>query len=237
MNRKSLFNTGFLITLVLFVVSCSNDDHHGDPVGTVSVNMMNEDNGKTELGNSDVYIDNANNFYGPYCLIASLGKKSLGSISSPVLLGISNRVAVEQGNAYQIFKDAALREFPSGKIALNINADYYNVYVESQIIKDEEIAGAVVKFVLMDVPDNDLPVYNSNIGTLNHMDYENTEIIIELPVSDFERDLIIGNQNLIEHEKDGNKLKVRLVNFVVSDVFGFYIRIKDSYTYVYGEIK
>jgi hypothetical protein len=48
-----------------FFVACSNDDDNtpDDPAGTVTLNMLNENNGMTELGNSDVYINKANNFY------------------------------------------------------------------------------------------------------------------------------------------------------------------------------
>jgi hypothetical protein len=43
---------------LLLMISCDKDDNI-DPVGTIVLNMMNEENGKTNIGKTDVYIDNA----------------------------------------------------------------------------------------------------------------------------------------------------------------------------------
>ncbi|HBL33277.1 MAG TPA: hypothetical protein DDZ96_05585 [Porphyromonadaceae bacterium] len=236
MNKLLLIGTCIFVTLS--VASCSKDENTSDPEGTISVNIMNEDHGKTEIGNSDVYIDKANNFHTRYCLLSHLGKKnSLGSISAPVIEGVSDRVAVEPGNAYQIFKNEALREFPSGKLAFNIRSDYYNMYVVAPIEKDGAVIGANVKFVLMDAPDNNsLPEYNTNIGTLS---YTNDQLTFELPASDFEVEPAFASSDYytIEYENNNNKLTVRLLEYKQSDIFGFYIRVRDSYTYVYGKVK
>lgn len=240
---KSLIYGTFLTVITLFAVSCSNNDDNDDntdPSGTIALNLYNESNGKTMLGNSDVYIDKANNFYGPSCLIANLGKKKgLGSMSDPVLDGVSIRVAVEQGSGYNVFKNAATYEFPSGTLALNITADYYNVYVASQIKQNDVVVGANVKFVLMDVPKYGLPEYNKLIGTLDHLDGNEMELSIDLPSSDFEYETAFGSSDYytLEHEKVGNKIVVRLIDYRLDDIFGFYIRIKNSYTYVYGYVR
>jgi len=240
MKIKSFLYLPLLAVLTLFTVSCSDDDDNiTDPTGTIAINILNEDNGKTTIGNSDVYIDNAHNFYGPKCLISNLGKKNgLGSISEPVLNGLGSRIAVETGNAYQIFKRVAMHEFPSGNSALDINADYYNVYVTSQIKQNDEIVGANVKYALMNVPHNDLPEYNSRIGILDHRDIDKQEITLTLPDSDFELETAFASSNYytLKYDISGNKLIVRLIGYKNSDVFGFYIRIKNSYTYVYGEV-
>lgn len=235
----------FLFSAVLafatsFVACSSDDDTPNDPVGTVTLNMLNEDNGQTVLGNSDVYINNANNFYSESCLLSSLGKKNgLGSISDILLIGGTNTAAVEPGNAYQVFNSGNVKKFPLGKLALSIGSNYYNVYVVSPLKEEDTIIGASVKFALMDVPTNDLPKFNSNIGTLNHLNANEHEITIELPNSDFEYEATFNNVfNKFEHKKDGNKLIVKLVEYegIPQDI-GFYIRIKESYTYVVGRLQ
>ncbi|GHV56849.1 hypothetical protein FACS1894182_04280 [Bacteroidia bacterium] len=237
-------NLFLFITLLIFetsFVSCSNNDNNtpDDPIGTVSLNMMNEDNGMTVLGNSDLYINKANNFYSPSCLLSSLGKTDgLGSISDILLIGGTNTAAVEPGNAYQIFEKETIREFPSGKLALNIAANYYNVYVVSQMKQENTVTGANVKFVLMDVPKNGLPPLNANIGTLDHLNASQFEITIELPTSDFEFERAFNNLfNVFEVEKEGNKLIVKLVEYSLPQDIVFYIRIRDSYTCVYGRVQ
>lgn len=238
-NKLLLFST--ILAFAISFVACSDDDNTpDDPVGTVALNMLNEGNGKTELGNSDVYINNANNFYSQSCLLSSLGKKNgLASIDDVLLVGGTNTAAVEVGNAYQIFTRSSTKEFPSGKLALRIGSNYYNVYVASQIKKENAVTGAIVKFLLMDTPVNGLPELDSNIGTLNHLNPNEHEITIELPISDFEYEPAFNNYfNKFEHKKEGSRLTIKLVEYEgFPQEFGFYIRIKESYTYVSGQLK
>lgn len=238
LSKLFLFST-VLAFATSFIACSSDDDTPNDPVGTVTLNMLNEGNGQTVLGNSDVYIDNGNNFYSPSCLLSSFGKKNgLGSVSDILLIGGTNTAAVEPGNAYQVFYSGVVKEFPSGKLALSIGSNYYNIYVVSQMKQENTVIGAKVKFALMDVPTNDLPKSNSNIGTLDHLNANKQEITIELPTSDFEYEANFNNLfNVYEHEKIGNKLIVKLIEYFMPMDFSFYIRIKDSYTYVYGNVK
>lgn len=239
-NMKT--NYFFLLSLLFFFTpiftSCNDEDDITEPAGAININMMNEDFGKTELGNSDVYIDNAYNFYGPSCSITSLGKKKGLDNSNPLFNGLATKVAVEPGNAYQFFRDAAVREFPSGKLALHIKADYYNVYVLSHIIQDDVIVGANVKFALEKAPRYDLPEYDSNIGHILSTDFNTHKLTITLPSSDFEVEPAFASSKYytLDYQKEDNKIIVKLINYKESDVFGFYIRIKESYTYVYGKI-
>ena len=41
-------------------VNCSDDDTPDDPADTITLNMLNEHNGKTYLGESKTYINEAN---------------------------------------------------------------------------------------------------------------------------------------------------------------------------------
>lgn len=228
----------YILLVAMTFVSCSKDDDYSDPIGTIPVNMLNENNGRTILGNSDIYINEDNNFDGSSCVMNNLGRqKGVGSISSPVLSGLSNQIAVEEGNAYQVFTNASIREFPSGKLAINITADYYNVYVVSEIMNSDTVAvGFKVNYCLMDVPEYGLPEYNSEIGAL-----ENgiaSELVINLSVSDFEYEIEEDYNELIEARKDGNKLILSQEMSVFSDHdFGVYIRSSEGYTYVRGKIK
>lgn len=240
MKISKLFLFSTVLAFVTSFVACSRDDHTpNDPVGTVTLNMLNEDNGRTVLGNSDMYIDNANNFYSRSGLLSSLGKKNgLGSISDILLIGGTNTVAVEPGKAYQVFNNGAVKQFPSGKLALSIGSNYYNVYVVSQMKQENTVIGANVKFSLMDVPANGLPKFNLNIGTLDHLNANQQEITIELPTSDFEYEGNFSNLfNVYELVKTENKLTIKLIEYYSPNDFSFYIRIKDSYTYVYGNVK
>lgn len=50
--------------LSLALVACSDDDAPSDPAGTVTLNMLDAENGKTCLGSTGFYINEADNFYG-----------------------------------------------------------------------------------------------------------------------------------------------------------------------------
>ena len=58
--------------MYFFATSCSDDDSV-ELEDVTTLNMLNEDNGKTYLGNSDIYITDENNFSGSSCLLVELG--------------------------------------------------------------------------------------------------------------------------------------------------------------------
>ncbi|WP_313381819.1 DUF5036 family protein [Proteiniphilum saccharofermentans] len=238
MKTYNLFLSGIILISAITFISCDKNDDFSDPEGTIMLNMSNEENGKILLGNSDVFIDKANNFSTSECLIASLGNKN-GLVQAPLLKNLGNKVAVGAGNTYQIFRRNALRTFPSGEHALHIESDYYNVSVVSLIKQDDNITGANVKYVLTEVPQYDLPEYDTSLGEFYPWT-DDGELTITLSSSDFEYepDLASSNYYTLEHEKKGNKLIIRLIDVREPGApFGFYIRIKGSYTYVYGIVQ
>ena len=141
MNKKIIF----LISLfAIFAVSCSSDYEPKTPINSISLNMMTGDR-ETTIGGSDVFINASNNFSSSYCGIADLGRK--GSFNqSPNLSQIAQEVAVTPGNFYQIMLAQDIQTV-AGARAYPINANYYNVYVDSWIYdKNKDIAGAKISF-------------------------------------------------------------------------------------------
>lgn len=239
MEKHKFIFISIALLLATTWVSCNkNDDDLTEPAGAVTINLMNEFNGKTVLGNSDVYIEKGSNFYGPNCMLAALGSQKGLTSKTPLLDGLAPRIAVEPGNGFQVFLQSSVRMFPSGKLALNITGDYYNAYVLKNIEQNDSVVGATVKFALMKVPDYGLPAYNTEVGAINHYDFENRDLTIDLPSSDFEVEPVFAGTNYytLEYKKEGKKLIVSLIDFQNPKVFGFYIRINQTYTYVYGYI-
>lgn len=67
---KKLLLPLLLAAFAVGVSSCSDDKIPGDPEGTVTLNMMDESNGKTMLDDSGIYIDKAQNFVsGDNCVL------------------------------------------------------------------------------------------------------------------------------------------------------------------------
>lgn len=82
MKKKLLFQLLFVAN-VFFATSCSDDDSV-ELEDVTTLNMLNEDNGKTYLGNSDIYITDENNFSGSSCLLVELGgANGIGKVVPP----------------------------------------------------------------------------------------------------------------------------------------------------------
>lgn len=93
---KKLLLPLLLAAFAVGVSSCSDDKIPGDPEGTVTLNMMDESNGKTMLDDSGIYIDKAQNFVsGDNCVLFALGKVGgLGAVAPKSLVTGASAAAV-----------------------------------------------------------------------------------------------------------------------------------------------
>jgi hypothetical protein len=179
--KKNLLFQLLLAAFLLPVFSCSDDDSMPEINNATTLNMLDVENGATRLGNSDIYINAANNFQTNECLIAEIGpSKGIGKVISPqVGSSLVYQAAVTPGNLYQAFKQEAVKQFPSGKFALALAGDYYQFHVESEIMKEEKRVGAVIRFALINPEADGLPAYDSTIGTV--VNGSKNEIVYEFP--------------------------------------------------------
>ncbi|MBS7343515.1 MAG: DUF5036 family protein [Parabacteroides sp.] len=93
------------LSCLMACFSCSDDLSEEElfPEGTATLYMMDERNGKTLLGNSDVYITGERNFHSNRFPIFDMGKKSgIGDIEMPDFINMAPQVAVQPGNGYVI---------------------------------------------------------------------------------------------------------------------------------------
>lgn len=82
MKKNFLFQL-LLAAFLLPAFSCSDDDSAPEINNATTLNMLDVENGATRLGNSDIYINAANNFQTNECLIAEIGpSKGIGLSSS-----------------------------------------------------------------------------------------------------------------------------------------------------------
>lgn len=174
----NLLSILLMLVTVTFITSCDKDESPEDPADTVTLNMLDELNGKTLLGKSDVFINKSNNFRAPSTFISDAGNvPGIGVRPQPQTNNLVQEVAVLPGHLYQIFDRSTLTEFPSGALAMEIGAFYYQVYVVSPIITDNVTKGAVVKYVLVNPDPQDLPALDYNLGDLTGTD-ESVEIAL-----------------------------------------------------------
>lgn len=176
--KKNLLFQLLLIANVFLVTSCSDDDDSVDLQNITTLNMLNEDNGRTWLGNSDIYITDENNFSTSSCLLVELGGASgIGKVVPPkVGDGLVRKAAVLPGYLYQAFDEETIREFPSGTLAVIVGGAYYQFYVESEIMKDISNTGtavnvgAVVKYASVYPDPQDLPEYGKTVVDVTSSD-------------------------------------------------------------------
>lgn len=221
-------------------VACSDDDTPGDPEGTVMLNMLDEDNGKTLLATSGIYIDNGYNFVaGDDCRLFSAGKVGgLGSISPESFDNPAPRIAVQAGYGYFAVRPRALCSFPSGALALPIDGsvDYLRFYVVSPLAQGDKIVGAAVKYSVEDPRTYGLPAFDSTVLTFNRATYNDERLTLTLPTSDFEYDFNDYGR-VFECTREGRKLHFRLVEYPDSGRYALWIRVRESYTRVYVEVR
>lgn len=192
-TRKSLA-TGAWLLCVLCLGGCGGDDDINPfPEGTSSLRMMNEDNGKVLLGNSDVYITNEGNFNSDNFPIFDRGKKQgISDIDLPDFVNMAPTVAVNPGHGYVICSPRDVWTFDSRKEAIRENADIYRVFVDSWIEdKEGNNIGANVHFLLgkpIQDEKEQIPAWGSSIGTLewNYKENKSEELSLSFPSDDIE---------------------------------------------------
>lgn len=230
-----------LAALLPAFLACSDDERVSDIDNITTLNMRNAENGKTYLGNSDIFINEANNFETSYCLIAEIGpSKGLDKVLPPrVTQGLVQETAVLPGHLYQAFPTAAVRTFPSGKPALSLAGDYYQFHVSSILKEEEKNIGAVVRFSLLIPEDKKLPAYDSTIGTLTRYwgSDEETLVIYEFPKdTEFELDSHLEEYYTISTENGVLKIQYRTWDDAPG-LYPIYARHGEVYTKVYIKIE
>ncbi len=237
---KKSFLWALLILGTLGFAACSDDDAPADPEGTVTLNMLDEANGKTALEDSGIYIDGGQNFVaGSNCNIfvlgrfGSLGAASVGNLSSAV-----SRAAVLAHNAYIAVRPGALTSFPSGNLAMPIDRsdiNYIKFWVQSPLKKEGKDIGAALKFAIMKPQNYNLPAFGS-VEKLNFSDFWEKGMTFNLSSADFEYQLI-ADEGYFVCEKRGKKLIIRAGDNSRNGDYTLWLRIRESYTKVTLQIQ
>ncbi|MCS2585360.1 DUF5036 family protein [Bacteroides sp. BFG-551] len=241
MNTKKIIGISLLSLCITFFMSCSDDDTPNDPADTITLNMLNEHNGKTYLGESGTYINEANNFVTSSNFISDVGNGAgVGANILPSLTNLTHEVAVTPGHIYQIFDKNALIDFPSGNRAIQVEASYYQAYVVSKILNSDMTIGAIVKYIPVVPANNELPAYRYNIGSLHYID-ETVELALPPNIEFFLKEHSAGKIGL-NVTSANNKLRITLtktpnIDYGPYGTFDLYIRSNNVFTVVEVNVK
>lgn len=216
----------------LFTTSCNKDDI--EPDDAVTLNMLDELNGKTLLGQSDVYINKANNFRTSSNLITEAGSASgIGSIAGPKLGNLVREAAVTPGHIYQIFDRESINEFPSGTLAVQVGATYYQVYAVSAITTNDVTTGAVVKYISVSPDGEGLPGLGHQLEKFRNV---GEEIEMKLPKG-AECYWNEDTDNVFDISTDGGKLLISLKYWPSnSNSYSIYIRLGSVFSSVLVDV-
>ena len=242
MKKNILSSTLLLLMCALCFVGCDDDEDSIPrfPEGTSSLRMMNEDNGRTMLGNSDVYITRDGNFRSSQSPLFDMGKKKgIGDIEMPDFINMAPSVAVEPGHGYVVCNADYVTQFPSGTYAIAENSNVYRVYVDTWIRdKEDNITGANVRF-LLGKPANGMPAWDSTAGTIYFVRMADRiePVRIELPERDIEVEYLGDADQLLTHSVSGRTLTITMQDFYIpgSDHAEYSLLVRSGH--VYTQIK
>ncbi len=229
---------------LISIASVSCGDNSSEPTNATTLNMKKGDN-PTTLGNSDVYINSNDNFRSNNYAILDVGAvKSLGSV--PELTNfesLNSEVAVVPGNGYIVCSPSAIKRFPSGEYAINVESGYYKMRVEKTLIEKDSQgsdvnSGAQVKFALVYPNKYKLPASGTHVP--KYAKYNRWAAVVA-PSKDCE---VISENSDVEIRKydanyepelgkaDGCHYIAELKEYNSEGKYRVFIRMKSSYTTV-----
>jgi len=175
-----------MAAMVLLSLCACDDNPLENPYNMVTVNMHDEDNGRTLMGLTDIYITRDHNFYSPseYYICDFGAVLDLGHVEEqkPDLSTVTNVAAVQPDEGYLAFRRDQSMRFSSGKVAIASTASYYRMWVDEWIKKDKLAIGAVVNFATYLPSSDGLPEW----GTVAATGAPGETIVAEIPERDCE---------------------------------------------------
>ena len=168
---KNLLNICLLTALLsLSLTSCHDRDKYDVPDDMVTIKMMDEDNGKTVIGLTDIYMTRAHNLVTNDYYLVDMGQVlDLGHVeeNEPDFVTLTDKAAVGEYEGYLAFLRTDLKRFPSGISGIALNAQYYRIWVDEFIEDGDKKVGATVCFAQFRPKQNNLPNWQAVAGVID----------------------------------------------------------------------
>ena len=179
MKKNFLFQL-LLAAFLLPAFSCSDDDSAPEINNATTLNMLDVENGATRLGNSDIYINAANNFQTNECLIAEIGpSKGIGKSFRPKSQRIGLSSSRNAGTPLPSFQGRSREAISIGKIRIGAGRRLLPILCRIRDHERGEKSRRCHPVCLINPEADGLPTYDSTIGTVVS-GYED-EIVREFP--------------------------------------------------------
>ena len=177
-NIKKFVLLALSLCITLFATSCSEVEM--SQASFNSLNMLDENHGKTLLGETGVYINGSMNFRSDSWQVIDLGiSSSFPSKTMPNLDNLSSEISVLPNHRYACCNTENVLTFPSHKNAYEIGCKYYQFVVSSFLEKETGKVGAVVEYTSSLSDEKELPQKDTNIGNLFGLDEQFRLMLLE----------------------------------------------------------
>lgn len=237
--KKLLGILSVSIFLIVGLMACDNEDEPAE--NTVSAKMYDVNHGKTNLADMNVYLNSNNEFYG----LQNTSITLMGNYQSLQETEVSSfkdnlSSTVEVGKCYAATSLDNMT-FNFNTYAIPFNEKYIVFAPVSSLQKDGVTIGYEVKYELRTAKTYNLPEWWSTVAVLDRT--KENEAVITLPSADCEVFTFgqIDGVPQISLNKVTDKLKISLIDYPnhknLNGKIELFLRIKESYSLVYVEIK
>lgn len=126
----------------LYPVAAADEDLTG-----TAIDLYDELNGRTMLAKS-AYLDSRRYLCGGnrYSFADAGPVSGLAAVGEARIDGFADRLPIQPGRGYFMYKDIAMMEFPSGKWGVSIATEYAKIYVAEWIFADKKVLGARIRY-------------------------------------------------------------------------------------------
>lgn len=167
MNFRKLSLMGLLLACTSFV-GCSKDEKP-EVINYTTVNMLYDASGSSFLPNTDIYINESNNFVsrGNWLMIdCGTNQKLLNNEAQEIGLAV-NQCAAVVGNWIAIVHKDDCYLFPSGKYAIRQDADYYMLQSVAPVTRENKVAGYTIRYYQTEKNSSSFSSSDIYIGSLS----------------------------------------------------------------------
>lgn len=207
-------------------------DASGEAAQGTPFDLYDENHGRTLFGGA-LYLDAEHNLVGAnrYSIVdagQATGTDVLGTLQ---LNGLTDRIAAEPRHGYFICKDISLMEFPSGKWALSIAAEYIRAFIPERLYKDQNPVGIRMYYTLHKPEGHGLPQWQEKYRVMLAGE---RSLIIDLREMQGPHEFAARKSETLDFHEESGQVTVRVTdpNATRGNSYPFYIRSGAYYTEV-----
>ena len=194
--------------------------------------MYDENHGRTLFGEA-LYLDAEHRFAGAdrYSLVDAGPTTGVDAIGALRLDGFTDRIAAQPRHGYFICKDISLQEFPSGKWALSVAAEYIRAYIPERLYKDQTPVGVRIYYTLHKPEEHGLPQWKQRYKVSLAGE---RSLVIDLQGIQGSREFAARKSQTLEFIEEAGQGTVQIIdpNAARGNSYPFYIRSGTYYTEV-----